>query len=163
MADIVRQISDQVDSTLELCDAIQKAGCWVLEDKITMRKSLLLDLLSFCMYLCCSDGTIKQDEADYIRVVLGYDMTPAEISQFVKDNHIYSTKFESEVPTVIRGVYIAGEMLKRKGFQGDLLAQFIEVYKSVGAGILAVDANLTDSERNDYNIFINTLISYYNA
>lgn len=111
--DTLYELRKLVDTTLDICDAIEKTGLWTLSGKVRMRHMLQVDLYRFCHYLAASDGHITVKESAFINTVLGINTDINEMLSFIKKENIYSTEFESTVPLIIRGAIEAERKIKK--------------------------------------------------
>lgn len=50
-----------------------------------LREILRIDFLQFLMYLSASDGTISDEESNFIEEYLDYHLSPSSIKDFIKN------------------------------------------------------------------------------
>lgn len=153
MIDTIRR---KIQSFYTRCDSYDSR-----EDNETPTKYLInKELLNFLSYLSASDGRIREKEAAFISLCLGEDITAQQLHDHIVKYNTYSKSFENRVP----------EGLK-KALGWDLAANtldcyqslaYIELFRFVGKEFLACDGEVTESEINDFNTYMNTLTTYRN-
>lgn len=148
----------------ELCDAFDAGPLAPRKNgaDIDMRKLMFLDLVKYTMYLSASDGSVSWGEAEYISELTDFKTTPSELKEFIEEQNIYSTKFESEPPLTLK-LLVATENLiiatngNLDSYASDILVNF---YEMVGKELCASDGGFSSNERADMNIYLNTMRSY---
>lgn len=152
---MVDKLSDLIDTILE------KGGADISEIR---GKALKIDLARYMMYLSASDGKIEWSEANNISQYLEMNLPPEAVNQLIRNNNIYSTDFEQEVPGSCKAIVSADNALWDNGDRetcgADLL---LTVYKAVGEELIKADNDVDDNEKQDYTIYINTLENYING
>lgn len=118
-------------------------------------------LSQFLMYLSASDGKIEWSEADNISQYLGLNITPEAVNQFIREQNIYSTKFEQTVPLAFQVLVEADNLLWDNGSRETCSADMLlNLYKAIGEELINADNDVNDTEMQDYTIYINMLSNY---
>ena len=73
----------------------------VIERYGSLKAGLQSEVACFLMYLSSSDETITTEEGRFLRDATGFDMSPAEIRDFVLGNGLLSPAFASTVPLTV--------------------------------------------------------------
>lgn len=152
-----------LDVAYRTCDIIESRGLWRVGE-FRMRNLLRLDIAKFLMYLSFSDEQVSLAEVDFFADVLDYYTDAEEIIQIVKENHIYSTEFETTPPPVIKGASVAQKQLIAYGIvpRRRIVDLIIECFKRVGLCFILCDGADERKER-DFNIYMKTLNEYVKA
>ena len=148
----------------ELCDSFEDTPLAPRKHgaDIDMRKVMFMDLVKYIMYLSASDGRIGQREAEYLADLTDIKMTTSQIREFIEEQNIYSTKFESEAPLILK-ILVATENLlfandaDLEALASDILVKFFEI---VGKELCEIDCEFSTNERSDMNIYLNTMRGY---
>lgn len=120
-----------------------------------------MGVVQFMMYLSASDGKIEWSEADNISQYLGLSITPEAVNKFIREQNIYSTKFEETVPLAFQALVNADNLLWDNGSRETCSADMLlNLYKAIGEELIKADNDVNDSEMQDYNIYINMLSNY---
>lgn len=159
--DTLYELRKLVDTTLDICDTIEKTGLWTLSGKIRMRHMLQVDLYRFCHYLAASDGRITVKESAFINTVIGINTDINEMLSFIKKENIYSTEFESTVPLIIRGAVEAERRIKKLGAAdgAETSSLFVNCFAAVGKAFVTCDG-IDEQEIEDYKIYMTTINNY---
>lgn len=132
------------------------------ENKITMRDVVTIALFEFFMYLSASDGFYARKEAQAIDETLGFHYTPPQMSQYVRENNIYSASFDEKVPEILNIFVKLDNGLEQKGFvpsegYGERLVGLME---KAGKLFLQIDGSMNDDEARDLGTYISTMRNY---
>lgn len=120
-----------------------------------------MGVVQFMMYLSASDGKIEWSEADNISQYLGLSITPEAVNKFIREQNIYSTKFEETVPLAFQALVNADNLLWDNGSRETCSADMLlNLYKAIGEELIKADNDVNDAEMQDYNIYINMLSNY---
>ncbi len=123
-----------------------------------------IELAQVLMYLSASDGEIKWAEASFISYVCGINLTPDTMANFIRENDIYSVRFEKSVPAVFKVAVTLDNMIVANGLDiQDISALLIETYKGVGRALMQADNDVDDNENNDLFIYLDMLEDYANS
>lgn len=127
-----------------------------------LREILRIDFLQFLMYLSASDGTISDEESNFIEEYLDYHLSPSSIKDFIKKYQIYSVDYESDVPLCMKLFVMADNNLSHvQCDNGYLVSEYLrEIYSMLGKEFLACDLNITDNELRDLTIYLTTLENF---
>ena len=154
-------VRKELDAACGLCDTLEEKGLWPLAGKTRLKEVLRMDLARFCMYLTASDGKVNGAEALFFKIALGFDTSIDELIAFIKSENIYSTKFESEVPIIIKTIKGITEILMKAGMDvKDLLNAFSGLYFRTGSTLIECDDEVTEQEKADLNIYMNMVYNY---
>lgn len=151
-------------SLYSLCDSLDKTPLGLKAQGIDMslRDVLFVETSQFLMYLSASDGRVKWSEANFISELFNMQATPDQLTEIIKKNNIYSTKFESEVPLVIKTFVKADnrlrEMSKSQGEPASIL--IANFWEAIGKEFLTCDGDVSSSELENLRIYMNTVRSY---
>lgn len=152
-----KAVLNQIDDLLS--DIFKKTGNDLGDTKIAR-----LNLAQFMMYLSASDGKIEWSEVDNISKYLDVDLTPEAVNKFIREQNIYSTKFEQEVPVALQALVSADNLLWDNGKRDTCSAEMLlTLYKAVGIELINTDGDVDDNEKQDYNIYIDMLSNYVMA
>lgn len=152
----------------DLCDILDEKEIWNTPDypAFSLREVFRHDLAEFMMYLSSSDGYITEEEAAFFTAVTGYNGDLGKLAAYVENNGIYSAKFESETPLIIR---IVSECERNMGKNSifcnvnkSLSELFSEFFSMVGKVLISVDKEVACPETEDLNIYRITIDSYIN-
>lgn len=154
------QLKKMISSILDLCDSINphfRGG------KTNLREICKVEFVRYTLYLSASDGVIKSEETEFLNTYFGYNMPVAEWVKFIKDNNIYSTEFEENVPlSLIAFVEVDNDIIQkgigldREGL-GELL---ISTFEGIGRELIGSDRDINSQEIEDLNIYMKTLRNY---
>ena len=151
-----------------LCNTLDEKKVWNTPDypAFSLREVFRHDLAEFMMYLSSSDGYITDEEAAFFTEVTGYNGDLNKLAAYVENNDIYSAKFESETPLIIR---IVSECERNMGkanlfcnINKSLSELFAEFFSMVGKVLIGVDREVACPETEDLNTYIITIDSYIN-
>lgn len=156
------QIKYFIDNELgDMCDSMDEAGQGMkaLNPDSSTRNIMKFNLTQFLMYLSASDGKVDAEEAEYIGTCLGIPCNETEVIQVINENEIYSTKFESEVPLIIKLFTSSDNMLYQNGYKINKWGTQLlyETYGMLGKDFLSCDDCVTETEIRDYIIYMNML------
>ena len=160
-----------LEEVYELCDKMEEPIKLNLD--MDIRHIVQVEFLQFMMYLSASNGTIDRREAELISVVLGNDVTPLQIKEFIEEKNIYSTEFEQKVPVTFQIVTALDNMLEKQGvnlWRGNesnenytnISELFLYMYKLMAQAVCEADGNIEKEERDDWNTYRSMLENYIN-
>ena len=123
-----------------------------------LRDVLRMDVANYLVYLSASDGQIDPNEVMVYQMITGMKNDAEEIKEFIEENNIYSASFGSTVPASLkiaveaeyRIVMVTGETIT-------FPEQVIRLFEKIGQVLIEADGGVTESERKDYNAYIETL------
>lgn len=158
------ELKNMITQMYGLCDTLDEGplGMTQINTEQTMRECLRTELTTFLMYLSASDGSVAWQESEFIRDYLGWNLSTNEIHQFIKENQIYSTEFESEVPASMR-LFVRADnaVYENEGRNESLACEILfRIYEALGKEFLACDNDVTDNEVEDLTIYLRTLQNY---
>lgn len=117
------------------------------------------------MYLSASDGSVAWQESEFIRDYLGWNLSTNEIHQFIKENQIYSTEFESEVPASMR-LFVRADnaVYENEGRNESLACEILfRIYEALGKEFLACVNDVTDNEVERFNHIFKNITKLYSG
>ena len=153
---INRQLKELVDN---MCDAVESVGVQGgLESGVGNASRIEIGM--FMMYLSASDGTIEWEEANIISNICNLNLSPSNLADFIRENNIYSTEFETKVPITFQMMVTADNELRKAGVDISGSEAMIGTYKAVGEALVKADGDVDDNEVKDYTIYINMLEQY---
>ena len=148
------ELKELIDS---ICSAIEAAVKSIPEIGQDGGDALArIDIAKFMMYLSASDGEIKWEEAEAISFYCGLDITPNTLGQFIRENNIYSTEFESTAPATLQLLVLLSNALDNP----EISEGFITTCNEIGKQLILSDGYVNDNEVSDYNIYINMMERY---
>lgn len=158
------ELKNMIIQIYDLCDTLDEGPCGInqIDSSQTTKNCLRTELLTYLMYLSASDGSVAWQEADFINDYLDWDLSTNEIHQFIQENQIYSTEFESKVPLSMQLFVRADNVIYDSiGVNESLGSELLyQIYETLGKEFLACDENITDGEIEDLTIYLNTLRNY---
>lgn len=116
------------------------------------------ELYDFLSYLSASDGRIKENEADFIGKCLNISLSAKVLYNHVVRNNTYSRSFENKVPEGLKKALHWDSISNT--YDSYQSRDYIELFRIIGKEFLSSDGDVTESELNDYNIYLNMLTSY---
>lgn len=125
----------------------------------TMVDTYNSDLLSYMLYLTASDGGVHDEEAAAISSILDIEIDAAQCMELIQRSGVYSTGFESTVPTSFQLVTMVGKDI----FNQDLGQALYNVYQALGQAIVVSDEALHPQEVEDLNIYLGTLQGFLDS
>ena len=153
------ELKELVDN---MCDIVEQVGTQGgLNEGVG--NAARMELGMFMMYLSASDGTIEWEEADFISEMCNLNLNPNNVADFIRENNIYSTEFETKVPITFQIMVKADNELKKLGIDKSGSEILLQTYKIVGKILVDVDDDIDDNEASDYTIYINMLERYRDA
>lgn len=147
------------DSLGDLCDAIDQAPLGIKDFDWPTRKSLILDLSSYLMYLSASDGNIVWQEAAYISECLDTTLSVEDIICLIKENNLYSSEFASRVPLTLQ-IFVKADNMAIENANYSVSNMLYETYGVMGKEFLACDDDIDNEEIDDMLIYLNMLRNY---
>ena len=155
---MVAQIKSMVDSMLQFCEALE--GVTDLGG-LSVKKVMRMDLLKYALYLSASDGYVDEAEAAFIRDYYDWDMPPALWTKFIKENGIYSTSFENEVPLSLKIFVKADNNAYTKNPDAPNLCELYHgSFAHLGSLLIKSDGNVGNQEEEDLEIYLTMLQDY---
>lgn len=123
------------------------------------------EMLHFLMYLSAADGSIELQESLFLKDYFDEQLSPEEICQTIEEENIYSATFEKKIPlTLKRLVRFDNAVYEKQGALKESLAEkYICLYEALGMEFVACDREVSQCERDDLNIYINNMRSFYRA
>ncbi|MBQ2253356.1 MAG: hypothetical protein II328_05160, partial [Clostridia bacterium] len=151
MIDTIRR---KIQSFYNRCDIYDAR-----EDNAVPTKSLVnKELLNYLSYLSASDGRIREKEANFISRCLGEALSAQALHDYIVNHNTYSKSFENSVPEGFKKV-VAWDLAANTHDCYQSLA-YIELFRFIGKEFLSCDGEITESELNDFNTYMNTLTAY---
>lgn len=114
------------------------------------------EITGYLMYLCCSDGKVTQRECTTVEAITGYSYSPAEMTAFVKEHHIYSEMFEETVPKTLQFLVKIDQILGERKYAERMVNFYLEFAKM----LVNADGDVDDQEVTDTAIYITMMKDY---
>lgn len=153
-----------VDKTFVLCDAVDEndLGKKILGDDKTARDTLHSELAFYLMYLAAVDGTISQQETDFINYYLETDY-PIELIRDFALRDEYLSRFPNATPLCLQLFVITDNILyKQEGNLDSLIAEvLLNTYRYLGAEFLN-SFNAPSHVRKAYEAYLAMVQEYIN-
>lgn len=128
------------------------------DDDLKLGFALRLDLLNFALHIAASDGRLEQSEVDAINSFLGVNLTYSECKTAIEDLGLGSIAFTRELPISFR---ILTELSRDADVNTrDFANSMISAYQGLGQVISMVDGEVSQSEHDDLDRYINMLKRY---
>ena len=153
------ELKELIDS---MAEAVESAGSAMGLDG-SAGNAAKFELAMFMMYLSASDGEIQWSEASTISDLCDLNLTPQSLSNFIRENNIYSTEFENKVPVTLQiMVTMENKLLEIKSADeiADVSSLVINTYKTVAEFLMNADGDEDDNEKKDCQIYIDMLENY---
>jgi hypothetical protein len=153
------------DKIAVICDTIDEKGWWKKPDnmELSLRDILQNDIENFIMYLSASDGEVSPEEVEAYKAITGADGAHFEHiqEQMIKRN-IAAMDFESEPPLIFKLLSRAEMNAVSKGarFDSSVLHNVMALYRVIGHTIISVDGGITEEEKQDFNVIMDTIRDY---
>lgn len=153
-------LKNLVDGMYELCDVIQEALDW--NETVDIRDILKIELVKLVMYISASDGTISYKESKLIEDYFGFEIEPSGIRNFIIEENIYSTEFESEVPASFKIFVKFDNFMAEAGIELDNIVSesLLKLYMFIAEETAGADGYVDPLEKADLNIYLSTLDGY---
>ncbi len=152
------------DKVVELCEMVERNGWWNSgsSSDIKLRDILAVSVGDFMVYLSAADGQLNNDEVTAYRTITGYGDSADDIIAYIKKYNIYSVDFENQPPAImVEFNGIERQMVARGAkLTSSALILLVSLFANIGACILTVDGSLTDTEKRDYGLIMNTIATY---
>lgn len=157
------------DKLKELIDSIAQTAGLILDNQGISKDGeevAKLEMAKFAMYLSASDGTIKWEEAEMIAQYFDINLTKHSVADFIHEYNIYSTKFESTPPTILKVLvrfdqrnYEAGKLSN----PGNALSEALfYIYQRIARELINCDGDKDVNEVKDSNIYLKMMDEYLN-
>ena len=153
------------ESIADLCDTLDEGNWWEKpeDSSISLREILKRDVAEFIMYLSAADGTIAYEELQVYKMITGFGGDSIQsIRNYIQENNIYSTNFESEPPLIMKLFNIAerNAIMCGADFEHSILESLVDLFEIIGKVLISIDGGITYSEKRDYNIIMRTITEY---
>lgn len=155
------RLKDLISTTVEVMD---KAGDLVGMEA-SAGKAALANLVNYLMYLSSSDGQIKPEEVRFISEVADAQIPAERMAEYIRENNIYSTEFENDVPVALQfAVKLDNEIYKRglseQVNNTNLSEVIMQTFGYVGKSLLQSDGDIDDNEKSDFMIYMGMMNKY---
>lgn len=155
------RLKDLISTTVEVMD---KAGNLVGMEA-SAGKAALANLVNYLMYLSSSDGQIKPEEVRFISEVADAQIPAERMAEYIRENNIYSTEFENDVPVALQfAVKLDNEIYKRglseQVNNTNLSEVIMQTFGYVGKSLLQSDGDIDDNEKSDFMIYMGMMNKY---
>lgn len=155
------KLKDVINLTV---DTMEKAGKMVGMEA-SAGKAALANLVNYLMYLSSSDGQIKPEEVRFISDVADAQIPAERMAEYIRENNIYSTEFENDVPVALQfAVKLDNEIYKRglseQVNNTNLSEVIMQTFGYVGKSLLQSDGDIDDNEKSDFMIYMGMMNKY---
>ena len=119
---------------------------------VALKEVLRMDIAEYMMYLSASDGVIAANEMKMFQAITGF-------------NHIYSNDYESTVPYSMKVAVEAQNILSKiisQNSDPSIPETLYNLYDNIGILLIQADDDISQTERRDFHIYLNTLKNYMN-
>ncbi len=154
-------LKELINLTVETMD---KAGKLVGMEA-SAGKAALANLVNYLMYLSSSDGQIKPEEVRFISDVADAQIPAECMADYIRENNIYSTEFENDVPAALQFAVALDNELYKRGLNEQLdnrnLSEIImQTFGYVGNALIGSDGDIDDNEKSDFMIYMGMMNKY---
>ena len=140
------QVKNGLEQVYKVLDNVEEGGGKPDGLNASLRDAFKTELMEFLLYLSASDGHVSSSERD-----------------FINENEIYSTKFESTLPLTLR---ITTVFDKKMQLVSSVVGQSIEAitpailkfYAGLGEMFTEIDGKSTN-EKKDLEIYIHNIVT----
>lgn len=151
-----------------LCDLLDENELWNRPDfgNVTLKSIFRHNIAEFLLYLASSDGFLTTEEAAMYSEITGFSSDMTKMAEYIEQNEIYSSRFESEVPLIFKLIKECEKASNEHGtpitinvnrsFSG-LFADFFAIIADV---FVEIDGEIAFPEIEDTNIYLNTIKKY---
>lgn len=146
-----------------LYDEVDKIGTVI--GKKNYHTEVAREMLDYLMYLAIADAKIEWTEILKIGVYLGItDLNPQNIEVYIKENNIYSEKFENTIPSFFKILADHDNIIYSKDSSNKkLLSEIMRlIYKALGKELVASDGDVNRYEYTCFYVYDNLLNDYLN-
>ena len=150
----LQNLIDLLGDTME--NAFEKLG---IKNETDMSEAIMLDVLKFLMFLAASDNEVTWDETDLISRISCIRWTPGLLGKFIRENDIYSVRFERQVPATFGMLVNTEKILMSLGGKTNLSAQILNIYKLIGEAFLSLSPENKNAISN-YRSYIGMMEEY---
>ena len=117
------------------------------------------------MYLSSSDGQIKPEEVRFISDVADAQIPAERMAEYIRENNIYSTEFENDVPIALQfAVKLDNELYKRglseQVNNTNLSEVIMQTFGYAGKALMQSDGDIDDNEKSDFMIYMGMMNKY---
>jgi hypothetical protein len=161
------QMTELKQAVGEIFNLVEEAGEVIdptpfTERNITTQDVVTIALFEFFLYLSASDGFYARKEAQALDETLGIHYTPFQMSEYVRENNIYSASFDEKVPEILSIFVKLDNGLEQEGYvpsrgYGERLVGLME---NAGKLFLQIDGSMNDDEARDLGTYISTMRNY---
>lgn len=133
------------------------------DDPSDAANGVKVEIAMFLMYLSASDGEIKWEEASTISELCDLNLTPQSLSDFIRENNIYSTEFENKVPISLKLLVTVDNQIVENNMENEVDAGYdtlINAYYEIAKVFMASDDDVDINEKNDCNIYLDMMRNY---
>lgn len=155
------RLKDLISTTVETMD---KAG-ELVGMETSVGKAALANLANYLMYLSSSDGQIKPEEVRFISDVADAQIPAERMAEYIRENNIYSTEFENDVPIALQfAVKLDNELYKRglseQVNNTNLSEVIMQTFGYAGKALMQSDGDIDDNEKSDFMIYMGMMNKY---
>ena len=132
---------------------------------VALKEVLRMDIAEYMMYLSASDGVIAANEMKMFQAITGFKDSVGGIAEYIKENHIYSNDYESTVPYSMKVAVEAQNILSKiisQNSDPSIPETLYNLYDNIGILLIQADDDISQTERRDFHIYLNTLKNYMN-
>ena len=154
-------LKELISTTVETMD---KAG-ELVGMETSVGKAALANLVNYLMYLSSSDGQIKPEEVRFISDVADAQIPAERMAEYIRENNIYSTEFENDVPIALQfAVKLDNELYKRglseQVNNTNLSEVIMQTFGYAGKALMQSDGDIDDNEKSDFMIYMGMMNKY---
>ena len=155
------QARQYFDKIANICDIIDEKGWWNKTDNVnlTLRDILQSGIEDFIFYLSASDGTVSDEEVSAYRAITG---SKGDNFNDMKKRSLPTADLKNEPPLIFKLLSRAETNAIARGarFENSILGSVMALYRVIGHTIMAADGNISQSEKNDFDVIMQTIAEY---
>lgn len=148
-----------------LCDILDEKKLWDSPEfeGVHLRDIFRHNIGEYLLYLSASDNTITDEESYLYNAITGFNGNKEKMVQYINDNDIYSSRFESEVPLIIRLVKeceknaIGAKNIIQINCNKSCCDLFTDFFTLISNVMIEIDNEVACPELEDSNIYLNTI------
>lgn len=133
-------------------------------DKMNWIERMYEDLLEYCIYLCCGDGFISNEEAEAIDYYLEYTISPVNIANRANMNELFSQSFLEKVPSTLNrfiamdnAIYKVRDSKSEEQINGKTSLMLFTLYRRLGTAMIGCDGGGSPNQTGKMIAYLNML------
>lgn len=153
MADSIKPVStnvllEELNECIDMCNEIEKHGIVKQILKATLANNLKFELLKFVIYMSALDGPLSDEEIDFMKDILGFDMDAVKVVSFKYEHHLNTSDYEREIPMVLKFFVLtdAGNKIPDSKYGKERAKKLVKLYQEIGQTFIVCNNRIADQE-----------------